>query len=186
MENNISNAWLYWVILQKSTFSSSSFLTFLQRLLIGISAGIGVVLIAVENSIMRRWLGNGVLLHVLPASGRPLAVADTTLDIGDLFISQLFVSRDKPLTPERKFFCQFAREVKVETYGSEGIDSVAHFAPVRWSHIVANMVADGMTEAEELGPGKVLQGLIAKTSRDIVLSGRQWYARPARSIEFRV
>ena len=46
-------------------------------------------------------------------------------------------------------------------------------APVRWSHIVANMVADGMTEAQELGPGKVLQGLIAKTSRDVVLSGRQ-------------
>ena len=46
-------------------------------------------------------------------------------------------------------------------------------APVRWSHIVANMVADGMTEAEELGPGKVLQGLIAKTSREVVLSGRQ-------------
>ena len=46
-------------------------------------------------------------------------------------------------------------------------------APVRWSHIVANMVADGMTEAEELGPGKVLQGLIGKTSRDITLSGRQ-------------
>jgi [acyl-carrier-protein] S-malonyltransferase len=46
-------------------------------------------------------------------------------------------------------------------------------APVRWSHIVANMIADGMTEAEELGPGKVLQGLIGKTSRDVVLTGRQ-------------
>ena len=46
-------------------------------------------------------------------------------------------------------------------------------APVRWSHIVANMVADGMTEAEELGPGKVLQGLIGKTSHDVTLSGRQ-------------
>ena len=46
-------------------------------------------------------------------------------------------------------------------------------APVRWSHIVANMVADGMTEAEELGPGKVLQGLIGKTSREVALSGRQ-------------
>ena len=46
-------------------------------------------------------------------------------------------------------------------------------APVRWSHIVANMVADGMTEAEELGPGKVLQGLIGKTSREVVLTGRQ-------------
>ncbi len=46
-------------------------------------------------------------------------------------------------------------------------------APVRWSHIVANMVADGMTEAEELGPGKVLQGLISKTCPDVTLSGRQ-------------
>ena len=46
-------------------------------------------------------------------------------------------------------------------------------APVRWSHIVANMVADGMTEAEELGPGKVLQGLITKTSRDVTITGRQ-------------
>ena len=46
-------------------------------------------------------------------------------------------------------------------------------ATVRWSHIVANMVADGMTEAEELGPGKVLQGLIGKTSRDVAVSGRQ-------------
>ena len=46
-------------------------------------------------------------------------------------------------------------------------------SPVRWSHIVANMVADGMTEAEELGPGKVLQGLIGKTNREVALSGRQ-------------
>jgi malonyl CoA-acyl carrier protein transacylase len=35
------------------------------------------------------------------------------------------------------------------------------------------MVADGITEAEELGPGKVLQGLIAKTSRDVTVTGRQ-------------
>ena len=46
-------------------------------------------------------------------------------------------------------------------------------APVRWSHIVANMAADGMTEAVELGPGKVLQGLIGRTCKDIVVSGMQ-------------
>lgn len=46
-------------------------------------------------------------------------------------------------------------------------------APVRWSHIVANMAADGMTEAEELGPGKVLQGLIGRTCREVAVSGRQ-------------
>ena len=46
-------------------------------------------------------------------------------------------------------------------------------APVRWSHIVANMVKDGMTEAMELGPGKVLQGLIGRTCRDVAVSGRE-------------
>ena len=46
-------------------------------------------------------------------------------------------------------------------------------APVRWSHIVANMAADGMTEAVELGPGKVLQGLIGRTCKDVAVSGMQ-------------
>lgn len=46
-------------------------------------------------------------------------------------------------------------------------------APVRWSQIMARMVADGMTEAVEVGPGKVLQGLIGRTYRDITVSGIQ-------------
>ena len=46
-------------------------------------------------------------------------------------------------------------------------------APVRWSHIVANMVKDGMTEAVELGPGRVLQGLIGRTARSVAVSGLQ-------------
>ncbi len=35
-------------------------------------------------------------------------------------------------------------------------------APVRWTYIVRNMLADGITEFTELGPGSVLQGLIRK------------------------
>ncbi len=35
-------------------------------------------------------------------------------------------------------------------------------APVRWTQSVRNMKMDGATEFTELGPGKVLQGLIAK------------------------
>ena len=46
-------------------------------------------------------------------------------------------------------------------------------APVRWTQTVKNMIADGATEYVELGPGKVLQGLVAKIDRSMVVSGRQ-------------
>ncbi len=46
-------------------------------------------------------------------------------------------------------------------------------APVRWTQSVQNMVADGATEFVELGPGKVLQGLVAKISREVAVSGMQ-------------
>ena len=39
-------------------------------------------------------------------------------------------------------------------------------APVRWTQIVQNMLADGATEFVELGPGNVLAGLIKKVSRE--------------------
>ena len=40
-------------------------------------------------------------------------------------------------------------------------------APVRWTYIVENMLADGADSFIELGPGAVLQGLIKKVSRDV-------------------
>ena len=46
-------------------------------------------------------------------------------------------------------------------------------APVRWTQTVKNMIADGATEYVELGPGKVLQGMVAKIDRSMVVSGRQ-------------
>ena len=46
-------------------------------------------------------------------------------------------------------------------------------APVRWTQSVQHMVADGATEFVELGPGKVLQGLVGKISRDVAVSGKQ-------------
>ena len=46
-------------------------------------------------------------------------------------------------------------------------------APVRWTQSVQNMVADGATEFVELGPGKVLQGLVSKISREVAVSGKQ-------------
>lgn len=46
-------------------------------------------------------------------------------------------------------------------------------APVRWTQSVQNMVADGAVEFTELGPGKVLQGLVAKIDRNVAVSGMQ-------------
>lgn len=46
-------------------------------------------------------------------------------------------------------------------------------APVRWTQTVRNMVEAGATEFVELGPGKVLQGLVSKIAKDVTVSGMQ-------------
>ncbi len=46
-------------------------------------------------------------------------------------------------------------------------------APVRWTQTIQNMVADGLTEVVELGPGKVLQGLVKKIAPDVATSGME-------------
>jgi [acyl-carrier-protein] S-malonyltransferase len=46
-------------------------------------------------------------------------------------------------------------------------------SPVKWTQSVKNMVADGATEFVELGPGKVLQGLISKIDKDVSVTGYQ-------------
>jgi [acyl-carrier-protein] S-malonyltransferase len=43
-------------------------------------------------------------------------------------------------------------------------------APVRWTQISRNMIADGATEFIEVGPGTVLQGLVKKVKRDVITS----------------
>jgi len=40
-------------------------------------------------------------------------------------------------------------------------------SPVRWTQTVQQMIADGATSFTEVGPGKVLQGLIKKVDRDM-------------------
>lgn len=44
-------------------------------------------------------------------------------------------------------------------------------APVRWTYEVQQMIADGATDFTECGPGKALQGMIAKISRDVTVHG---------------
>lgn len=40
-------------------------------------------------------------------------------------------------------------------------------APVRWTQIMQNMIADGAKKFIEVGPGTVLQGLVKKVNKDI-------------------
>jgi [acyl-carrier-protein] S-malonyltransferase len=40
-------------------------------------------------------------------------------------------------------------------------------SPVKWTYIMQNMIADKMSSYTEVGPGKVLQGLLKKVNREI-------------------
>ena len=44
-------------------------------------------------------------------------------------------------------------------------------APVKWTQTIQQMIADGGTEFVEVGPGKVLQGLMRKIDRNVAASG---------------
>jgi [acyl-carrier-protein] S-malonyltransferase len=44
-------------------------------------------------------------------------------------------------------------------------------APVLWTQITRNMISDGATLFTEVGPGNVLQGLIAKIGQDVTVEG---------------
>ena len=43
-------------------------------------------------------------------------------------------------------------------------------SPVRWTHTIQQMVEDGASEFIEVGPGKVLQGLVKKINRESEVS----------------
>lgn len=44
-------------------------------------------------------------------------------------------------------------------------------APVRWEETIKNMIADGATKFYEVGPGKVLQGLIKRIDKNVETFG---------------
>ncbi|MFM9986413.1 MAG: ACP S-malonyltransferase [Flavobacteriales bacterium] len=46
-------------------------------------------------------------------------------------------------------------------------------APVRWTQTMNQMIADGCSEVIEVGPGKVLQGLFKKVSRELPVSSAE-------------
>ncbi len=42
---------------------------------------------------------------------------------------------------------------------------------VRWTQTVQNMIGDGATQFTEVGPGKVLQGLVQKVNKEMLVNG---------------
>lgn len=46
-------------------------------------------------------------------------------------------------------------------------------APVKWTQSVQQMIADGATEFVEVGPGKVLQGLVKKINKEAVAASAE-------------
>lgn len=46
-------------------------------------------------------------------------------------------------------------------------------SPVRWTASVNNMITDGATEFIEVGPGTVLQGLVKKINKEVLVSAAQ-------------
>ena len=46
-------------------------------------------------------------------------------------------------------------------------------SPVRWTQTIQNMIANGLTEIVEVGPGAVLQGLMRKINREIPATAAQ-------------
>ncbi len=62
-------------------------------------------------------------------------------------------------------------ETDPETIKSNLISQLT--SPVKWTQSVQNMIADGATDFVELGPGKVLQGLISKINNTVSVSGNQ-------------
>lgn len=49
-------------------------------------------------------------------------------------------------------------------------------SPVRWEETIKNMINDGIDEFIEIGPGKVLQGLVKRINRSVKYSGIDKYS----------
>lgn len=65
----------------------------------------------------------------------------------------------------------------VDAKGYSDVDSIKNnlvlqlTSPVRWTQCVQNMIADGASSFTECGPGKVLQGLVKKVDREMMVNG---------------
>jgi [acyl-carrier-protein] S-malonyltransferase len=100
------------------------------------------------------------------------------LPVGGAFHSPLMEPARKELaeailaTPFSKPVCPVYQNVDANPYSEPElirINLVAQLtSPVRWTQTIKNMIDHGATTFTEVGPGKVLQGLIRKINQDIM------------------
>ena len=103
------------------------------------------------------------------------------LKVGGAFHSPLMeparvkLAKSIEATPFHKPSCPIYQNVDAKPHTDQGqikanlLLQLTH--PVRWTQIVENMHADGCNSFIELGPGKVLQGLIGRTIRGADVKG---------------
>jgi malonyl CoA-acyl carrier protein transacylase len=76
-----------------------------------------------------------------------------------------------------ELFCSNANVIRENQNPDEAIEMIKKnlmiqlTAPIKWTQTIQAMVADGGTEFIEVGPGKVLQGLMRKIDRSVAASG---------------
>jgi [acyl-carrier-protein] S-malonyltransferase len=112
-------------------------------------------------------------VEILSAKGAKRALK---LPVGGAFHSPLMEPARQELaaaiaaTPFKKPVCSVYQNVDAkpatdpETIKNNLIAQLT--APVRWTQSVQNMIADGATNFIEVGPGKVLQGLVKKIDKN--------------------
>lgn len=76
-------------------------------------------------------------------------------------------------TPDCPIYSNYAAEPTTdpEEIRSNLLDQLLN--PVRWTQTLRNMLANGADSFVEVGPGKVLQGLVKRTERSAEISGHQ-------------
>lgn len=103
------------------------------------------------------------------------------LPVGGAFHSPLMQPAKEELTSAientlfEKPFCPVYQNVTAKAV-SEPSEIKANLisqltGPVKWTQTVEQMIADGAKQFTECGPGKVLQGLVSKISRDMTVNG---------------
>lgn len=118
--------------------------------------------------------GIDLAIEALTAKGAKRALK---LAVGGAFHSPLMEPARKELaaaieaTKFSKPVCPVYQNVDAKAYTDPDkirknlVDQLT--SPVRWTQTVKNMIAGGATSFTEVGPGKVLQGLIKKVDRDM-------------------